>query len=55
MNFIDFFKNQIVSFVNFCPMGAELLHADKHDEDNNRFSKFLENAWKIVGDLVIVK
>ena len=36
-------------------MGAELLHADKHDEDNNRFSKFLENAWKIVGDLVIVK
>jgi len=36
-------------------MGAEVLHADKHDKDNNLFSQFREKAWKIVGDLVIIK
>jgi hypothetical protein len=36
-------------------MGTELLHADKHDEDNNSFSQFLESTWKNVGDLVIIK
>jgi len=36
-------------------MEAELLHADKHDKDKNRFLQFLENAWKIVGVLVIIK
>jgi hypothetical protein len=36
-------------------MGAEVLHVDRHDEDNNSFSQFREKAWKIVGDLVIIK
>jgi hypothetical protein len=30
--------------MDFRPMEAELLHADKHDEDNNHFSQFLVNA-----------
>jgi hypothetical protein len=36
-------------------MEAEFCHADKHDEDNNRFSQFLENAWKIDNCLVYQK
>jgi hypothetical protein len=30
--------------MDFRQMEAELLHTDKHDEDNNRLSQFLENS-----------
>jgi hypothetical protein len=50
LNFLDgFSKNiQIPNFMKFCPVGADLLHADgganRHDEANSRFPQFYERA-----------
>ena len=47
-NFLDrFSKNiRISDFTKNRPMRAEVFHADRHDEENCRFSQFCERAWK---------
>jgi hypothetical protein len=41
----DFRKNTYISnFMEIRPVGAELFHADKHDEANSRFSQLCERA-----------
>jgi len=30
--------------MKICPVGAELFHADRHDEANGHFSKFREHT-----------
>jgi hypothetical protein len=46
LNFLDRFlkKAQISSFIKISSMGAELFHADGHDEANSGFSQFCEHA-----------
>ena len=39
-----FQKSQISSFIKIRPVGAELFHADRHDEANSRFSQFCQRA-----------
>jgi len=40
---LEFSKNtQISSFMQICPVGAELFHADRRDKANSRFSQFCE-------------
>jgi len=40
-----FFSNtQISNFMKIRPVGAELFHADRHDEANIRFLQFCERA-----------
>ena len=42
----DFSKNPgISSFMKNRPVGAELFHADGHDEADSRFSQFCEHPW----------
>jgi len=44
---IDFLqKNQISNFMKKRPVGTELFHTDRHNEVNNRFSRFCEGAQK---------
>jgi hypothetical protein len=41
----NFRKNtQISDFFKIRPVGAELFHADGHDEADSRFSQFCERA-----------
>jgi len=44
--FLDIFsKNSHISnFMEIRPVGAELFHADSHDEDKSRFSQSCECA-----------
>ena len=35
---------QISNFMKICPEGAELFHADGHNEANSRFSQFCEGS-----------
>ena len=50
LDFIGIFsKNaQISNFMQICPVGAELLHADgrtdRHDEANSRFSQLCDSV-----------
>jgi len=36
------------------PLGAELFHADRHDEDNSRISQFLRTRLKMNGGIFVV-
>jgi hypothetical protein len=40
-------NNQISNFIKISPVGAELFHADGHDEANSRFSQFCEKRLNI--------
>jgi hypothetical protein len=35
------FEKYISNFLKICPVGAELFHADRHDEGKSRFSQIL--------------
>jgi len=39
-------NNNTQNFMEIRPLGAELFHADRHDETNSRFSQFCEVAYK---------
>jgi len=37
-------KYSNIKFYEHRPVGAELFHADRHEEANGRFSQFFESA-----------
>jgi hypothetical protein len=37
-------NSEISNFVKICLVGAELFHADRHDDSNSRFIQFCERA-----------
>jgi len=45
-DFLDRFSQntQISNFSKILPLGDELLHSDRHDEADSRFSQFCERA-----------
>ena len=49
LNILDIFskkkKTQTSYFMKILQVAAELFHADRHDEDNNRSSQYCEQAY----------